>query len=63
MVIIFSLLFFLVKKQEKNTYFSLVSQLFFGWIVVASIANLHQTLVYFDIYFYPIIFGVLSIIV
>lgn len=62
MIVIFVLLFILVQQNEKNTYFSLVSQLFFGWIVIASIANFHQTLVYFDIYFYPVILGVVSII-
>lgn len=63
MIVIFVLLGMLVQKNVKNTYFSLVSQLFFGWIVIASIANFHQTLVYFEIYFYPVIFGVVSIII
>ena len=63
MIVIFALLFTAVKKNEKNKYFSLVIQLFFGWIVIASIANFHQTLVFFDIYFYPVTFGVVSIII
>lgn len=62
MLWILTLLYMWVTRKDKNKYFSWVVQLFFWWILVASIANLHQTLVYLDIYYYPVILWVISII-
>lgn len=60
---LFVTLAILLQKKQKNKYASGVIQLFFWWILVACIANLHQTLVYFDIYFFPVILTIVSIMV
>ena len=52
----------LLNKKQKNTHVSWVIQLFFWWILVAFIANFHQTLVYFGIYFFPVILSIASIV-
>lgn len=63
MIGLFITLASLLRKKQKNIYASWVIDLFFWWILVASIANFHQTLVYFEIYFYPVMLTVLSILI
>jgi len=49
-------------SRTEHHYFRHTVDLFLGWIIVASIANLHLTLVSFDLYTYPVIFTVISIL-
>lgn len=60
---LFTALTLLLQRKQKNKYVSWVIQLFFWWILVASIANFHQTLVYFDIYFFPVLLSIISIMI
>lgn len=63
MLWIVSLLFTLIHKKQKDIFVSCVIQLFLWWILVATIANIHQTLVFFDIYIYPEILSIISVII
>ncbi len=63
MILILITLWFLTINREKNIIFQKVSDLFFGWILVAFIANFHIYLIYSDLYFQPIIFWVVSLII
>ena len=49
-------------SRDEEQYFKFVVELFLGWIIVASLANFHQTLVALDIYVFPIVFTVISIV-
>jgi len=51
-----------IKSLKENIYFKVTSQLFFGWILVAFIANIHLTLVVYNLYTSPEIFTYISII-
>lgn len=58
-ILLLTLLFFI--SREEDAYFQNTVQLFYGWICIASIANLHQVLVFKDIYFFPTLLGYISI--
>jgi len=49
-------------SQKENIYFRSVVQLFFWWILVAFIANIHLFLVDYSIYFIPEILTYISIL-
>lgn len=53
----------LVIKRNKNKVFQGISDFFFWWILVATIVNIHTFLIYVDIYIYPIILWVVSLII
>ena len=63
MIGLFITLAMLLQRKQKNKYVSGVIQLFFWWILVACIANFHQTLVYFGIYYFPVILSIISIMI
>jgi len=48
-------------SRSENTYFRHTVELFFGWILVACIANIHLFLVSYEIYYIPEILTYLSI--
>ena len=60
------LLFLLTKtflhSQKEPALFRYTLELFFWWIVIASIANIHLTLVDYDVYFFPVFLTSVSII-
>jgi translocator protein len=62
MLVILGLLLhaFFKQKYFRTKQYSL--ELFLGWILVATIANLHIFLVAYEFYFFPLIFTVLSLI-
>jgi len=64
MFIIFMLLWksMLASKKSQNKWFSYTLSLFFGWIAVAALLNFNVTLIAYDIYVYPHIISVISII-
>lgn len=55
------LLCFFVSRNE-NKYFRYTCELFLAWIIVASIANFHLMLVSYELYFFPVVFTLTSII-
>ncbi len=57
---ILSLNFLLSRKEHK--YFKYTVDLFLGWIIVASLANTHLTLVAYNVYFYPVFLSVASLL-
>jgi hypothetical protein len=63
MMILLSILWYLSINREKNVIFQNISDLFFWWILVASIANAHIFLVYSNIYSEPVILWVISLII
>jgi len=50
-------------SRKENIIFRFTSELFFAWIIVASIANIHLTLVSYNIYFFPLYLTIISIII
>lgn len=63
MIILLLILWYLSINREKNVVFQNITDLFFWWILVASIANTHIFLVYSNLYYQPIILWVISLIV
>lgn len=63
MIILLSILWYLSVNREKNVIFQNISDLFFWWILVASIANTHIFLVYSNLYYQPVILWVISLII
>ena len=59
--VLYLLTILLCKSREDNVYFKYVTELFFGWILIASIANIHLVLVAYDLYFIPLILTQVSI--
>ena len=57
------ILSYLIIKRNKNKVFQGISDLFFWWILVATIVNIHTFLIYADIYIYPIILWVISLLI
>lgn len=55
-------LWYLSTKHMKDKLFQWTVYLFFGWILVATIANIHIFLVSADLYIFPIVFWVISLI-
>lgn len=52
-----------IYSRKEHISFRIVLELFMGWILIACIANLHLMLVSFDIYVFPIVATILSIII
>jgi hypothetical protein len=63
MMILLSILWYLSINREKNVVFQNISDLFFWWILVASIANTHIFLVYSNLYSESVILWVISLII
>lgn len=61
--LVFLLLLGFFISMKEDTYFRYTLELFLGWIIVASIANLHLVLVDYTLYLYPITFTLISIII
>lgn len=62
LAIAFALTLTFFNSQEENIYFRYVNQLFYGWILIALLANFHQTLIFLNLYLFPTLFGVFTII-
>lgn len=66
LLVMFWVLYFLsilfYESRDESPAFKIVSDLFFGWIIVACIANIHLMLVSYDIYFFPLDLTIISII-
>lgn len=63
MLIVFILLSIsLIRSQKESKYYRYTLELFFGWILVAFIANIHLTLVAYNLYFIPEILTYISIL-
>lgn len=66
LIVMLSLLYLLILNffisRSEIPFFKNILELFLGWIIVASIANIHITLVAFDIYFFPLFLTLVSII-
>jgi len=60
--VLFLLLLGFFISQRENKYFQYTQELFLGWIIVASIANLHLVLVDYNLYGYPVWFTLASIL-
>lgn len=63
MIVLLLILWYLSINREKNIVFQNISDLFFWWILVASIANIHIFLVYSDLYLWPIILWIISLVI
>lgn len=64
MVAVLSLLtLLLTTSRNENKYFRYTLELFFWWILVACIANIHLTLVAYNIYYIPEILTYISILI
>lgn len=57
------ILSYLSTRKIKDKIFSATIYLFFGWILVAAIANLHIFLVSINFYIFPVIFWVISLFI
>lgn len=55
------MLFYISMKNQKDLVFKNTLNLYLWWILVATIANLHVLLMYYNIYDYKIIIWVISI--
>lgn len=62
MLIILGLLFHAFLKQKYFRMKQLSLELTLGWILVATIANLHILLVAYDIYYFPVFFTSISLL-
>ena len=60
--VLFLLTIGLINSQKEDIYFRSTLELFFGWILVAFIANIHLTLVAYNIYIIPEILTYISIL-
>lgn len=63
MLVLLVTLIYVLYNEKKNTFFKQVSALFFWWILIASIANFHQTLIALGLYLFPTLFTIFSIII
>lgn len=63
MMLIAGILYYIYEKKRYKKDFQWVLELTLGWIIVASIANLHALLVGYNLYFFPVTFTLLSIII
>jgi len=61
--VLYLLLILFYESRNENVFFKSVSDLFLGWIIVAFIANFHQTLVFYDIYFFALELTFISILI
>lgn len=59
---LFSILLYLCVSREETTLFQGVCDLFFGWIIIATIANIHVFLVAYELYSQGLIYSVSSIV-
>ena len=62
MLLLLFVLAYLYNERKYSKYFQWTLELFFGWIIVATIANFHALLIAYDLYFFPVIFTVISLI-
>mgnify|MGYP006891254816 CR=1 FL=1 len=63
MWVLYMLLLCFYLSRDENPYFKLTVELFLAWIIVASIANFHLMLVYYNIYFFSETLTLISIII
>lgn len=63
MIALLWILSYLTINRTKNKIFQGVSDLFFWWILIATIVNFHTYLLYADLYTSPLVFWVISLIV
>jgi translocator protein len=61
MLLILFILFSLYSEKKYERYFQMTLELTLGWILVATIANFHALLIAYDVYFFPIIFTLISL--
>jgi len=61
--VLYLLLILFFESRNENIIFKSISDLFLGWIIVASIANFHQTLVFYDVYFFALELTLISILI
>ncbi len=62
LMILCTLTYIFFHETKKSRFFTNTLQLFFGWILIACIANFHQVLVANDIYNHPVILTVISLV-
>lgn len=60
--VLYLLIILFYESRTESSLFKIVSDLFLGWIIVASIANLHLTLVAFWIYWTGIVPVLLTVV-
>lgn len=60
--VLFLLLLSFFISQSENKYFKYTQELFLSWILIASIANIHLTLVAYNIYFFAETLTLISLI-
>ena len=51
-----------LESRNESALFKIVADLFLGWIIVASLANLHLVLVSYEIYLFPLVLTQISIL-
>lgn len=66
LIVILWVLYFLMilfyESRNESQVFKIISDLFLGWIIVASLANLHLVLASYSIYFFPIQLTIISLL-
>jgi translocator protein len=62
MMLLLFILLYLYNERKYSTYFQWTLELFLGWIIVATIANFHALLIAYDLYFFPVVFTLISLI-
>jgi len=64
--VLYLLIILFYESRKESTTFKIISDLFLGWIIIASIANIHLTLVAYSIYgtwIVPVILTITSLLV
>jgi hypothetical protein len=61
-LLILWILYYLVINPSKNKIFNKTTEIYFWWIFVASLLNIHLLLVFYDKYYYWVILWVISIV-
>lgn len=60
--VLYLLMILFLESRNESALFKIVADLFLGWIIVASLANLHLVLVSYEIYLFPLVLTQISIL-
>ena len=66
MLILLTILYFLVlaflHEYPKKHFWTYTIELFAWWVFAANLLNFHLLFVYYDMYFYPLVFSIISLV-